>query len=89
MQSDQDQIPTVGSESADVSELFHVVSQRFGVNGPRLRQLRERRGLSMREFASRCGWSHAWQGRMERDSLVVNSHTVKTIIGNLKVAQNK
>ncbi len=39
---------------------------RFRVDGARLREMRESRGLSLRAFAARCGWGFSYAAKIER-----------------------
>ena len=41
-------------------------SNRYHIDGATLRQARETAGLSVGEFARRCGWSRPYQSHMER-----------------------
>jgi len=54
--------------------------KRFLLTGKELRALRRERGLSQNAFAAWCGWSRAYQSKLERATVTeVSQETLKKI----------
>lgn len=61
-------------------DVFKLQDQRYAVNGDALRTAREAIGLTIAQFAERCGWSTQYHWRIENGYYeTVSESTVRVI----------
>lgn len=60
--------------------MFKLKDQRYAVDGSALRDERKRLGVKVSVFADACGWSAAYQYKLERGEIETVSESTKCVI---------
>ena len=78
----------VNTESIDTT-LFSVYEIRYTINATKLRRLRKRLALKQSSFAGACGWSRAYQAKLENGSVVsvteATAAVISAVVADFKV----
>jgi transcriptional regulator with XRE-family HTH domain len=66
------------------TSVFKLHDRRYAVNGPALRERRERAGVTQTAFAEMCGWKPQYQCRLEHTTdTTINESAARVIDGVL------